>query len=83
MNHPSSSTSPCVTGFPELLDKLGEPTVIEDPSTRAQGEDLGTIQTATMFEVDVFQRCGAVAQLRHTQTTGELAVLSGCPLLID
>ena len=54
-----------------------------DPSTRAQGKDLGTVQAATMFEVDVFQRCGAVAQLRHTQTPGELAVLSGCPLLID
>ena len=41
-----------------------------DPPAGAQGEDLGTVQTATMFEVDVFQRCRRVAQLRRAQASG-------------
>ena len=53
-----------------------------DPPARAQGEDLGTVQTATMFEVDVFQRCGRVAQLGRAQASGELAVLPGRPFFI-
>ena len=53
-----------------------------DPRAGAQGEDLGTVQTATMFEVDVFQRCRRIAQLGRSQAPSELAVLPGRPFLV-